>query len=671
MNYILIFFYMFVVIFIDNKKFIVPKGLTILQAYEYLGKTIPHFCYHEKLLIAGNCRMCLVEIEKMPKPAASCATNIFENIKIFTNTPMVQKIRENVLEFLLLNHPLDCPICDQGGECDLQDLSMGYGSDRSRFFGNKRGVSDKNFNPIIKSIMTRCIHCTRCVRYVTDVVGVEFLGVTGRGSASEIGSYINTVFNSELSGNVIDLCPVGALTSKLYAFKGRSWELRVIKSVDIFDSIGTPVKIYFKNTEIFRIFPSKTFEINNIWISDRIRFCYDGLNIQRMEIPLIKKGNQFVKSSWKQCFNFLKKTLIKGSLTGIYGDHVNLNDLFFFKHFLNCLGSSNLISDNSNSLITSDFTNMYKLNSSINTFKHTDLIILAGVDTRFDASIINLKIRESFIKKSNFECFSIGKPLSLTFKNTQIGWNSDILINIFLGKHSLSKKLLSSKYPKILLGSYLNNFKISNKLNLYLNKNLDISFLNLKISSINANFLGVSNTKNNYSSILRSKVIYFLDTNLNNFSSYSQNKFLIFQGSTGNSNLMLSDIILPTFSFLEKKNIYINNDGIFTKTEKISKNLKFIREDFVIFITLFKFLNGSFFDNNYKSLKILFNLQLKNTLIIYNLINFERFNINNIERNFKNFYLTSNILKMSLTMRKCSKTIFIHKNSYKIYYNCN
>ena len=660
-----------VIIHIDNKKYLVPKNLTILQAYEYVNKTIPHFCYHEKLLISGNCRMCLVEIDKLEKPVASCATNVTDQMKIFTNTPMVQKLRENVLEFLLLNHPLDCPICDQGGECDLQDLSMSYGSDRSRFFENKRGVSDKNFNPVIKSIMTRCIHCTRCVRFATDVIGNSFLGVTGRGVGSEIGSYTNVIFNSELSGNVIDLCPVGALTSKLYAFKGRSWELRVINSVDIFDSMAVPVKVYFKNTEIFRIFPSKTFEINNIWISDRVRFCYDGLNIQRIDIPLIKKGNQFVKSSWKQCFNFIRKHTLKGSITGIYGDHTNLNDLFFFKNFLNSLGSSNLITNNNTSLVTSDFTNMYKLNSSINVYKYTDLVLLVGVDTRFDASILNLKLREAYIKKINFKSYSIGKPLSLTFKNTQLGWNFNIFLDILKGKHPLSKEIYFSKNPKILIGSHLANFKIYNKLNFYLNKNLDISFLNLKISSLNSNFLGVSNSYNNYSYILRSKTVYLLDTNLDNFSKYAQNKFLIFQGSLGNSNLILSDVILPTFSFLEKKNIYLNNEGIFTKTENISKTLQYCRDDFVVFISLYKFLSGKYLSNNFNIIKSVSKLRLKNTLAIYKNSSIEKFNIKNIEKNIKNFYLTSNILKTSLTMRKCSKTIFIHRNSYKFYYNSN
>ena len=660
-----------VLIYIDGQKFVVPKNLTILQAFEYVNKTIPHFCYHEKLLISGSCRMCLIEIENIEKPMAACAVSVSEGLKIFSNTPMVQKIRENILEFLLLNHPLDCPICDQGGECDLQDLSMGYGSDRSRFFESKRGVSDKNFNLIIKSIMTRCIHCTRCVRFTTDVIGNGFLGMTGRGISSEIGSYRNDlIFQNELSGNIIDLCPVGALTSKIYAFKSRSWELRVIKSVDIFDSIAVPVKIYFKNTEVFRIFPSKTFEINNIWISDRIRFCYDSLNIQRIDVLLIKRGNQFIKSSWKQCFYFFKKNILKGSVTGIFGDHLNLKDLYFFKHFLNSLGSSNIISDSSMSLLNSNFNNMYKLNTPINLYKNSDLILLVGIDTRFDASIVNLKLRENYIKTINFECFSIGKPLALTFKNTQLGWNFDIFLQIILGKHKISKKIFKSKNPKILLGTYLSNFNISKNLNLYLNNNLDISFLNLKISSINSNFLGVSNSLNNNSYIKRSNVIYFLNSNLKNFSKYSQNKFLIYQGSFGNSNLISFDIILPTFSFLEKKNIYINNDGIFTKTEFIGKTLQYIREDYLIFISLYKYLFNNFLLFNNK-INNFVTCRLQNTLNIYNNKNIEKFYIKNIEKNIKNFYLNSDILQTSLTMRKCSKTIFIHKYSYKYYNNSN
>ena len=315
---------------------------------------------------------------------------------------------------------------------------------------------------------------------------------------------------------------------------------------------------------------------------------------------------------------------------------------------------------------------MYKINTKVNSYKFSDLVILAGTDPRFDASVINLKLRESSIKKINFECYSIGKPLALTFKNTQIGWNFDILIKILLGKHFLSKKLFLSKCPKILLGSYLNNFKISNYLNLYLNKNLDISFLNLNISSLNSNFLGVNNSNNNNSYIMRSNFVYLVGGNLNNqLNNFSQKKKLIFQGSVGNSSLLFSDLVLPTFSFLEKKNKYLNNDGIFTHTENMNKTLKNIREDYIIFIVLFKYLSGNFFKNNYNFIKKITSLKLQNTLLIYKLSNIEKYNIKNIEKNIKNFYLTSDILQLSLTMRKCSKTIFIHKYSYKFYNNFN
>jgi NADH dehydrogenase (ubiquinone) Fe-S protein 1 len=262
---------------VDGIDVLVENGSSVLQACEQVGIEIPRFCFHERLLIAGNCRMCLVEIEKSPKPQASCAIPVGPGMKIFTDTPLVKKAREGVLEFLLLNHPLDCPICDQGGECDLQDQAMIFGSDRSRFFHRKRGVEDKNLGPLVKTIMTRCIHCTRCVRFATEVAGVEVLGTTSRGIDTEIGTYVEKMFDSELSGNIIDLCPVGALTSKPYAFTSRPWELRLTESVDVMDSVGSNIRVDTRGTEIMRIIPRLNEEINEEWISDKTRFFYDGL----------------------------------------------------------------------------------------------------------------------------------------------------------------------------------------------------------------------------------------------------------------------------------------------------------------------------------------------------------------------------------------------------------
>ena len=332
-------------IFINKKEYVVPKNLTILQACEYIGLIIPNFCYNESLQIAGNCRMCLVELNNSPKPVASCAMVISEGISVLTNSPRVQKVRENILEFLLINHPLDCPICDQGGECDLQDQSLFFGSDRSRFYKIKRSVSDKSFNPLIKGIMSRCIHCTRCVRFLSEFSGISFLGTLGRGEKVEIGTYINKNFKSELSGNIIDLCPVGALTSKPFAFKGRSWELKRLNILDTFDVFGNSIEINYKGDNIFRVLPYKVYDIESNWISDRTRFSYDSFNLQRLNQPLIKKGNQYIKVSWKKAFFIISKIIKKGSLTGVIGENSDIDSIFIFKKFLNSLGSSNLILD--------------------------------------------------------------------------------------------------------------------------------------------------------------------------------------------------------------------------------------------------------------------------------------------------------------------------------------
>jgi len=306
-------------IYIDGHKLDAPRGATILQACSVAGIEIPRFCYHERLSIAGNCRMCLVEVEKSAKPVASCAMPIMENMRILTNTPLVKKAREGVMEFLLVNHPLDCPICDQGGECDLQDQAMVYGSDRGRFQEYKRSVEDKNIGPLVKTIMTRCIHCTRCVRFATEIAGVQDLGTTGRGRDTEIGTYIQKTFNSELSGNVIDLCPVGALTSKPYAFTARSWELKSTESIDVLDSLGSNIRIDVRGSEIMRILPRLHDAVNEEWISDKTRFAYDGLKRQRLDKPLIKENNCFKDITWETALTHIKDKLRNISGSTIYG----------------------------------------------------------------------------------------------------------------------------------------------------------------------------------------------------------------------------------------------------------------------------------------------------------------------------------------------------------------
>lgn len=553
-------------IYVNGIEFEVSKNLTILQANEFVGNFIPHFCYHEKLLISGNCRMCLVEVERMPKPVASCSVLVSEGMKIFTNTPTVQKLRENVLEFLLINHPLDCPICDQGGECDLQNYSLVYGSDRSRFFEIKRGVSDKLFNPLIKSIMTRCIHCTRCVRFFNDICGLDFLGTTGRGTFTEIGMYFFNTLKTELSGNVIDLCPVGALTSKTYAFKARPWELRSITSIDIFDSFATPIEISFKNNEIYRIFPVKNFEVNSIWISDRTRFSFDSFNLQRLEDPLIKKGNQFIKTTWLNAFEFMHKNIKQGYISGIFGESLDIYTLYMFKKFLNVFGSSNLISSTKVTNYQADFVDSFIFNNTdFQELNLLDFVLLVGIDSRFDASNLNIKLKEASFQNFNFSSYSISKPLNLSFKNQQLGWNLNIFIQILEGKHKLSKVLLKSKKSLIVLHpdfKDLINFKVlQNKF-----KNINFIVYNSEISSLNSIFLGCSSYNFKESVFLRSSSLYYLESEIS--KTLKKNIFVIFQGNIGSDSLKYSNVILPTLSYFEKNNLYFNILGKFINTDK-------------------------------------------------------------------------------------------------------
>jgi len=329
---------------INGKEVEFEKGMTVLQACELADVEIPRFCYHEKLSIAGNCRMCLVEMERSPKPIASCAMPAAEGMNIKTNTEFVKKARKGMMEFLLANHPLDCPVCDQGGECDLQDQSLFYGFDKSRFSENKRAVKDKYMGPLIKTQMTRCIHCTRCVRFAEEVAGVPEIGAIGRGEDMEITTYLEQSMTSELSANVIDLCPVGALTSKPYAFEARPWELKKTESIDVMDAVGSNIRVDTYGWEVKRVLPRLNNEINEEWISDKTRYACDGLLKQRLDVPYIKKNNKLVKSTWDDAIELISnkvKSIKPEQIAGHVGDMASIETVFSFKSLLERLGSSN------------------------------------------------------------------------------------------------------------------------------------------------------------------------------------------------------------------------------------------------------------------------------------------------------------------------------------------
>jgi len=441
-------------IIINNKEIEFESGMTVLQACELAGAEIPKFCYHERLSIAGNCRMCLVEIEKSSKPIASCAMPAAEGMKIKTNTDMVEKARKGIMEFLLANHPLDCPVCDQGGECDLQDQSLYYGMDKSRFKENKREVKDKYMGPLIKTIMTRCIHCTRCVRFATEVGGVTELGAIGRGENMEITTYLEKSMESELSANVIDLCPVGALTSKPYTFEARPWELKKTETIDVMDGVGSNIRVDTYGWEVKRILPRLNKNINEEWISDKTRYACDGLLKQRLDRPYKKENGKLVESNWDEVISIIcskiKETETK-SIAGHVGDLQSMETINAFKSLLETIGVDNYDFREKPFYINSENKINYIFNSSINGIENSDCIVLIGSNPRHEATMLNARIRKTFVSKK-IPIFSFGDPGDLTY-NYQIAGNTTEDIKKFINKESeASKILLESKNPMVIIG---------------------------------------------------------------------------------------------------------------------------------------------------------------------------------------------------------------------------
>ncbi|MGH7005488.1 MAG: NADH-quinone oxidoreductase subunit NuoG, partial [Alphaproteobacteria bacterium] len=382
---------------INGREVEVPNGMTVLQACQSIGVEVPHFCYHERLSIAGNCRMCLVEVEKMPKPVASCAQPVMDGMIVHTDNEKVTKARNGVMEFLLINHPLDCPICDQGGECDLQDQAMAYGYDRSRYHENKRAVDEKFMGPLVKTIMTRCIHCTRCIRFATEVAGVEELGALGRGEHMEITTYLEHSLTSELSGNVIDLCPVGALTSKPYAFTARSWELRKTESIDVMDALGSNIRVDARGNEVMRILPRLNDDVNEEWISDKTRFAYDGLKRQRLDRPYVRRGAKLEPASWSEAFAAIQervKSLGGNAMAAIAGDLADCESMALLKELMASLGSRNIDCRQDGVKLDPFQRAGWTFNSTIAGIDNADALVLIGTNPRLESPVLNARIRK-------------------------------------------------------------------------------------------------------------------------------------------------------------------------------------------------------------------------------------------------------------------------------------
>ena len=578
----------------------VEEGLTVLQACEQVGVEIPRFCYHEKLSIAGNCRMCLVEMEKSPKPIASCAMPAADGMVIKTNTEKVEKSRKGVMEFLLANHPLDCPVCDQGGECDLQDQSMFYGIDKSRFKENKRYVPEKYMGPLIKTQMTRCIHCTRCIRFATEVAGVTELGAIGRGEDMQITTYLEKAMESEMSANVIDLCPVGALTSKPYVFEARPWELKKTETIDVMDAVGSNIRVDTYGWEVKRVLPRINEEINEEWISDKTRYACDGLKNQRLDTPYIKKNKKFEKISWKEAYNkIFDKISVTTSdkIAGITGDMTNMETLYVIKDFFEkTIKSKNLDSRDDNYYVNSSNRNNYIFNSKIIGIEDSDLIVLIATNPRYEATILNSRIRKAY-NNNNIEIYSVGEVGDITYPYTVLENSTKTIHDIINNKHKLSEVINKSKKPMIIIGQSV--FKLNSspyileELKKYLTTNNKINndWNALNILSNNASTVGSYDL--NILSSKNGKNITLERINKNEFDilflfgqenlKFKKNKeFIIYVGSNGDRGAEMADIIFPGASYTEQDGYFTNLEGKIQKAYKASYPPGDAKEDWQI-----------------------------------------------------------------------------------------
>ncbi|MBL6080839.1 NADH-quinone oxidoreductase subunit G [Belnapia sp. T18] len=437
---------------VDGIEVEVPNGVSVLQACEAAGKEIPRFCYHERLSVAGNCRMCLVEVEKAPKPIASCAYPVADGMKVFTDSPMVRNGRRGVMEFLLINHPLDCPICDQGGECDLQDQAVAFGGDASRYREEKRAVKDKYLGPLVKTIMNRCIQCTRCVRFATEVAGVPELGATNRGENMEIGTYVEKALTTELSGNLIDICPVGALTSRPYAYVSRPWELRKTDSVDVLDATGTNIRVDARAGEVLRILPRTNDDVNEEWMADRGRFAFDGLKRRRLDRPWVRQGGKLKPAGWAEAFTAIAAGIKGRKIGAVAGELAEAEATVALRDLMAALGSNHLECRTDGAAIDASRRDFYTFNTGIAGIEEADALLIIGSNPRLEAPVINARIRKRVATGGIPVGFIGPRGLNLTYAQDWLGEGGATLSALVGGQHRFNEVLRAAKRPMLILG---------------------------------------------------------------------------------------------------------------------------------------------------------------------------------------------------------------------------
>ncbi len=566
---------------INGTEVEVPPGFTILQACNQAGIEVPHFCFHQRLAIAGNCRMCLVEQEKAPKPVASCAMPVADGMVVHTNSPLAQKARKGVMEFLLINHPLDCPICDQGGECDLQDEAMAYGKDRGRYQEAKRAVREKDFGPLVKATMTRCIHCTRCIRFASDVAGVPDLGGTGRGENMEVGTYVEKALTSELSGNMIDLCPVGALTSKPYAFEARAWELRKTESVDVLDALGTNIRLDVRGQAVMRILPRVNEDVNEEWLSDKGRFAVDGLLKRRLDRPYIRRNGKLVEASWPEALTAVADRFGKLSgdkIAAIAGDLCDVESMLALKELMVSLGSANLDCRQDGAKTPAAPRAGYLFNSTIAGIDKADVVLLIGSNPRQEGPVLNARLRKRYLK-GGFRAAQIGPAFDATFPITVLGAGPDVLQALADGAHPWFETLKGAQNPMIILGSGA-VARADGLAILELARRLadaagvvrdDWNGFNVlqraasRVGGLDIGFVPGAGGRDlegilDGSSTGAIEAVYLLGADEFDTSRLGS-AFVVYQGHHGDKGAARADVVLPGAAYTEKNGTYVNTEG--------------------------------------------------------------------------------------------------------------
>jgi NADH-quinone oxidoreductase subunit G len=569
---------------IDGKEIEVPAEFTLLQACEAAGAEIPRFCYHERLSIAGNCRMCLVEIKGGPKPVASCAWGVRdcrpgpkgEPPEISTRSPMVKKAREGVMEFLLINHPLDCPICDQGGECDLQDQAMGYGVDTSRFAENKRAVEDKYLGVLVKTSMNRCIQCTRCVRFASEVCGVPEMGATGRGEDMEITTYLETALTSELQGNLVDICPVGALTSKPYAFAARPWELGKTQSIDVMDAVGSAIRVDTRGREVMRILPRVNEAVNEEWISDKTRHIVDGLRTQRLDRPYIRENGQLRAASWPEAFAAVAARVARSDgkrIGAIAGDLAAVEEMFALKDLLSKFGSVNMAVQGGGAFDPKAGRASWIFNPTIAGLDQADALLIVGSNPRREAAVLNARIRKRW-RSGGLKVGVIGDKADLTYTYDHIGAGTDSLNDLAAGKHSFAEVLKSAKHPIVLVGAGAASrhdgaavMALAAKLAMDFGAIKDgwngFGVLHSAASRVGALDIGFASGAGGLNAAEMTTfgtldVLFSLGADE---IKVPDGTFVVYIGTHGDRGAHRADVILPGAAYTEKSGIYVNTEG--------------------------------------------------------------------------------------------------------------